>query len=641
MIEKYEVLMQNVQAEEYECISFDVFDTLIWRPFGKPEDLFLLLDEEFEKKFPKSNISFQKIRIDGENGCRKELNEGNTEREDVTIEEIYRYISENYDLEWKFCQKLMETEKDFEVKFSMPRKSMYRVYDAAKMAGKKIIFVTDMYLDRTTILRILNKNNYHIFHELYISSEVRKLKNTGSLYDVVLDKTGIKPEKIFHIGDNWISDCVRADEKGIIAAHFPKAQDVFQNKDNQYQTGNSFKITEKVCGKFLNYEKVKASPGYGCMEAIVANTFFDNPFSEFQEGSLFNNDPYYAGYFALGMHMLGLMQWLGELLLKHRYACMIFTSRDGWLPMKAYQLYREVIPQLPEARYLHVSRRALLSVILDCKIDFYDLPIEIVEYTPNKVFSLLSFCRRKESYSDFQCACEEQGIHCNQNFTDNAQFRKVMQAFLRFCYDEEMHYETKKVISRYLTGVPDNSLIFDMGYSGRIHKAICMSTGKKMDAAFIHSDCRNSYCNMRRGEFTAYCFYDFIPWMSDFLREYIFSEPGASCVGYEMIHDNVEIVFEDVKNERVNFTIAKAMQEGCLDFLKIFYHLFGSSMKYVGFKSQEVSLPFESFLRFGAVNDKDIFSNVSFEDTVYAGKNNFKMQKMIEDCIQWLPDYAK
>lgn len=641
MIEKYEVLTQNVQAQEYECISFDVFDTLIWRPFGKPEDLFLLLDVEYEKMFPRANISFCKIRMDGENGCRGELNGGDTIWEDVRIEEIYRYISRNYGLDWDACQRLMEFEKQLEVRFSMPRKAMHKVYDAARAAGKKIIFVTDMYLDRETILKILKKNGYDVFHELYISAEERSLKGSGKLYDIVLKRTGIVPERIFHIGDNWVSDCVRAGEKGIVAAHFPKAQDVLHNTDNQYQTGDSAKLTEKICGRFLNYEKVKMSAGYGCMEAIVANTFFDNPFSEFQKGSFFNNDPYYAGYFALGMHMAGIMKWLGEILLKHRYHSMVFTSRDGWLPMQAYQIYREIIPELPRAQYIYVSRKAVLSVILENKTDFYDLPIDVTGYTPDKVFSLLSFCCSDDSYEEFRSACEEKGMHSAQKFTGEEQVRKTIQIFLELCYDEKEHEESRKAVRKYLEEVEENSLIFDMGYSGRIHKAICMSTGKRLDAAFIHADHSKSYCNMRRGSFTIHCFYDFIPWMSDFLREYIFSEPGASCVGYKLNEGNIEILFDNVENGQPDFKTAKLLQAGCLNFLKTFYRLFGDYIQYVGFKSQEVSLPFESFLRFGAVNDKDIFADVLFEDKLYAGKDDFRMQKMIEDCIQWLPDYAK
>lgn len=641
MLEKYNTLLENVAFSDYECISFDIFDTLIYRPFLRPTDLFYFLDKRFEELIPACGISFHRIRIDGEAGARSCLYQKNPAWEDVTLTEIYNYIEHSYDLEPEICREIMEYEKQLELKYTFSREAMRRVYNTAIDAGKRIIFVSDMYLERETIEKILCKNGYAYFEELFLSSEARVLKGTGKLYEVVIERMEMPPERIFHIGDNWESDNVKAMEKGIVAAHFPKAMDVFLNKDSQYQTGRSGDIIKGICSGVISYDKIEESVGYGCMIAQVANMYFDNPFKEYKKGSFFNSDPYLVGYYAVGMHLAGLMQWLEKIIRKMNYTSIIFTSRDGWLPMQAYRMLRHIKQDLPEEKYIYVSRKALMSVILENKIDFYNLPIDINAYTPQKVFRLLTFCCNQEDEITFWKYCEGENIGYYQNFTNASELRRVVHIFLAHCYNLKRHQQAKDIAARYLRTIKDNSLVFDMGYSGRIHNAICKATGKKMDAAFVHSDVEKHSQLARRGAFTIYDFYDEIPWMSDFVREYILSEIGPSCIGYKEGSAGAEPIFEKFEYSKSVYQTAEIMQHGAVDFLKKFYGLYRDEIDYVTFKSHEVSLPFEAFLRYATKIDLEMFREVKFEDAVYGGQVEMNMERMIHDCLKWLPEYAK
>ena len=48
-------------------------------------------------------------------------------------------------------------------------------------------------------------------------------------------------------------------------------------------------------------------------------------------------------------------------------------ARDGFLPMEVYNILKGFYKDVPEAKYLRVSRKALISAIVINKIDLYKL----------------------------------------------------------------------------------------------------------------------------------------------------------------------------------------------------------------------------------------------------------------------------
>ena len=71
---------------KFETISFDVFDTLIFRPFSKPSDLFYILG--YKMKYP----DYKRIREEMEETGRKRKYK-ETGSYEVNIDDIYTIIS--------------------------------------------------------------------------------------------------------------------------------------------------------------------------------------------------------------------------------------------------------------------------------------------------------------------------------------------------------------------------------------------------------------------------------------------------------------------------------------------------------------------------------------------------------------------
>ena len=72
---------------QYDVVSFDIFDTLILRPFAKPADLFMLVGKRLKR------AEFYRIRTDAERRAREESMHRNGHTE-VTLYDIYAIIED-------------------------------------------------------------------------------------------------------------------------------------------------------------------------------------------------------------------------------------------------------------------------------------------------------------------------------------------------------------------------------------------------------------------------------------------------------------------------------------------------------------------------------------------------------------------
>ena len=222
-----EKIKNHIIDEKIAIVSFDMFDTLVFRPFYQASDLFELLDKDFIS-YSGFNpvIKFSKIRRDTESILRrKNFLKG---IEEVRIDDIYKYIQKFYSIPVNVIKKMQLLEEKLELKFCYRRQTGYELYKLAKFLNKKVIVITDMYLKRNTIESILKNNGYN-FDKIYLSSEILKTKDSGSLFQFVKSK---EKNTLLHIGDNLHSDIEMAQNNGISVGYLPRAIDVFMGNTN-------------------------------------------------------------------------------------------------------------------------------------------------------------------------------------------------------------------------------------------------------------------------------------------------------------------------------------------------------------------------------------------------------------------------
>lgn len=611
--------IKNVLLDSrYRYVSFDIFDTLLCRPFDDPKRLFLLLDEPFAR-LTHSSICFHKIREDGENGARLEALRTHPEWEDITLAEIYDYIRRTYRLSADVCRAMMEEECRLEIAHTSARAGVRELYDVAQIAGKEVLLISDMYLPAPVLSEMLAKSGFTDYARLFVSCEARKLKSTGHLYDYVMEQLQSTPDQHLHIGDNEISDIQIALQKHIDAFYVPRALVLFENKGLRFPTGERARMTQLSCGTMIDFRKVLNGAGFRTMEAIAANRYFSDPFTVYADGTNFDSNPYLVGYFAVGMHLAGILKWLVAQIGKHQAKRMFFTARDGWLIMQGYELYRQYHPELPPASYLYVSRRAVLPAMVETPLDFFDLPIEVSQYTPAMLLSLLDFCTKPFSAEELDSLLAASPLPVDHRFENIEQYQQFVRFFIDHLYSAEAHQDAFAVARDYFSQLEDGDLVFDMGYSGRIQAAINRLAGRRVDVLFIHADSDRHETISRSNGFSIDAFYDFPPMTPDLLREHLLSDCGPACIGYRREENQSVPVLEDTRKIYEDSFLIQTLHRGALDFLQKLYEEFQGDLDFLPFRPQEVSLPFEGFLAASTDYDRALFRRSYFEDVVYSG----------------------
>lgn len=193
-----------------KIISFDVFDTLIQRTVKEPTDIFDLVEEQYNNININVINGYKGKRIEAEKRARLV-----GRNEEVTLKEIY---DEMYEYPIEVRNTLMELERKTEYENCFARQEGKYLYEYARNCNKKIIIISDMYLDEEDIRAILHKNEYHGYIALYVSSKYGLKKKSGNLFKQVMLEGKYNPRDILHIGDNPVSDGISAKKEMMFSA---------------------------------------------------------------------------------------------------------------------------------------------------------------------------------------------------------------------------------------------------------------------------------------------------------------------------------------------------------------------------------------------------------------------------------------
>lgn len=305
----------------YDIISFDVFDTLIFRPFSNPRDLFYIVGKKL------NILNFRQIRVDAEDAVRKEakLKYGNHE---VDLRKIYLRIEHETGIN---AEVGMKTEIDTETELCYANPYMLRVFRLLKSQGKKIIAVSDMYLPAEIIMNILEKCGYEGFDDVFISCEYMCNKRNGGLYKTVKKVYGDNC-RFIHIGDNFESDIESARRNGLTAKYYKNVNEI---------------------GK--GHRALGMSDLIGSAYSGIVNAWLYSGINKYSA-------PYEYGFVYGGIYILGYCNWIHKKVQKEGIDKIIFLSRDGEIYKKIYNM---MFPEEKNTEYLYWSRIANVKTTVE------------------------------------------------------------------------------------------------------------------------------------------------------------------------------------------------------------------------------------------------------------------------------------
>lgn len=341
----------------YDIISFDIFDTLIFRPFSEPTDLFYHLGDKL------GFMDFKRIRMEAEQKARLSSYKINGHYE-VELEDIWNILSEETGIDK--C-KGMELEIELEKEFCHVNPFMKKVYDSLIEKKKKIIIISDMYMSKDVLSEILETNGYTGMEKVFVSCESGKNKASGSLYDHVKKELGITRGNCWiHIGDNVNSDILKAKEAGVVTLHYP----------------NVNKLT-------LSYRPYDMSPIVGGAYRGIVNNHIYNGLKKYTM-------EYEYGYIYGGLFALGYCSFIHDYCEKNSVDKVLFLSRDGDV---LKQVYEKIYPK-DAAEYIYWSRRAATKLMANS--NRYDYFRRFIYHKINSDTNIRNVLKGME----LECLCE-------------------------------------------------------------------------------------------------------------------------------------------------------------------------------------------------------------------------------------------
>ena len=615
-----------INSDETDYVSFDIFDTAIVRPFIEPADLLSLLNKRFGEIFDLSSyVDFSQIRIAAEQRRRKA-----GFCEEITLEEIYGQISEDCMFDEKSLMALMEEEIELEKRFCSAREMGKELYALARDCGKKIVFCSDMYLPKSAVEEILEKNGYGKYEKLYLSSELRLTKSSKNLYRHMIEDLKLeKHASLLHIGDNDQSDVAGAREIRLRAAQMSKTADMFKNSNPGAYSGDHFNciVNSNLNGNITDLcHSMRGFGGFRSMLALVANKIYDNPYLTYNKNTDFNANPYFIGYYLLGAYSFGILSWLADELAGKGIGTLHFAARDGYLLKKAYDIYSAAHREkkLPKSNYLHISRKSCVLLDMAGKEDFYSIvgKLNIFSHSPKKLAEMFRDVAKPEKYGAIPEMAERLGLGYARNFTDRGGYERFIKILAENIVDFELLREFQKNMSEYFRKMlQEGDALFDIGYSGRAEAALSNLLGFPVDSYYVHSNSEALGARQNRHKFKTKCFYGCKPAVTGVIREHLFMEQGPSAIGYKAKNGVVEPVFEEYREgDYSTRLVTETIQRAALDFVKDFIETFEGYGDFLDFRRNDFAMPLEYYLHYSKPLDRLPFSNLAFEDDFGEGK---------------------
>jgi hypothetical protein len=479
---------------------------------------------------------------------------------------------------------------------------MFEIYKLARLRNKKIFFTSDMYLSKEIIQQILNKNGYDFYDELFLSSDIKLTKHTGYIYKHILAQYNYSTNQVLHIGDNHHSDFTMAQKLGIQTFLFPKAIDIFMG---WYDGINTFKHYQHIT-KFVNLHL-----GTRCMLATVAIKLFDNPFTVTYPDSNIGRNPYWLGYY-----QLGLANWLHE--VAKGKSQINFIARDGYLAKKVYDiLSRHIFSQAPESNYLELSRSVLYrSVALD-------------------VYSLLKVCSRhfdniKLPYQVLLQMFGESSKVLDKikipNYDDNYQLAKHLGNLENntpnlFDSNKQLANNIKVYLDNQVIG--EDACFFDIGYARRSHMILFNLCPNIKQGFFIQEE--NNQVNRYHNHFSIKSFlppvtYNWFSLKSSELEYLISDYRVGTVIDFREENGNIYPVY---KNTDASILVEVELAHlGALDFATDFVKYFAGCWSAVNFNYVNCGYFLQQFMNHTTNFDSLYFKNNKFDDEFSGIQNN-------------------
>lgn len=437
---------------QFDCISFDIFDTLITRKVYRPDDVFRLMAKKIEKEMSIS-CDFLSVRKAAEHDAWMEYGAR------TSIQEIYERLSTYLPLTQEQVQRICNMEFETEQRMILPRRDMLWVFNYLKDAGKKIVLVSDMYLTADMITKLLHQCGYSGWSELWLSCEKGCRKDDDTMWTAFFEEHGA--EKTIHVGDNFRSDiqCVVDRHKETFSVLSPAM---------------AFSMTEI-------YKQMKKSYADTVENSLVLGTFVNeylcnSPFCfTGRENDLKDKEPYEVGLLQFGPLFFAFANWLSNCSSEK----LLFLAREGWILQQIYRAYCEASgkTELPSSYFLASRRAASVAAIRD-KADVREILAQNYNGTLENLLRTRLGCQTK-----WMGEVGKLIVNSTEHLDAIMDLLQPIMPQLRMQIEQER--SAYLAYAEHQIGTADHIAVVDLGYSGTIQYYLTKLLNRKVSGYYL------------------------------------------------------------------------------------------------------------------------------------------------------------
>lgn len=403
---------------QFDVVSFDIFDTCLFRPFSKPEDLFYILECET------GIFNFKDFRILAEKKAREKSEKSEKE---INLQDIYDEFK-NICKSNKINQAL---ELELEKKLCYANPYMLKVFNLLKEKKTKLIATSDMYLSSKELKKLLESKGFIGFENIFVSNEHGATKASGRLFEIVKNAYP-NGTKFVHVGDNEVSDIANGSNSGFEVVYYPNCNELGKERRPEILISP----TSSLCNGIINNH---IYCGLNNQTAREQFTFIN-----------------------AGILVSGFCEWINEFSKQNGIDKIIFLARDMDIFYKVYNKHYKMF----DSEYAIVSRFALQEAIFeDYPGEFFIHNIKVRSnkgYTIKQAFSEVNLESLSEKCSKFDLN--------ESDFITDENIDKIEKLFNENIKDIEKNYtnqhEACKQYFKTIVGKSKNVCIVDLGWRG-------------------------------------------------------------------------------------------------------------------------------------------------------------------------------